>query len=79
MIEVSKEKYHSGAVQMLRLKLISTFSDPDGTLPFGYGCPAFDTDWGIDSKVMARCEMRKSDASQEKWDYRFFLDESLLK
>ncbi len=45
MNKVDRETYLQ-AFKKQTLKPISSFSDPDGILSFGYGKPAMDTDWG---------------------------------
>jgi hypothetical protein len=60
------------------LKPIEGFSDPDGTLHFGYGKPAMDTIWGIVGKndepdqPIVKCEMRKENHRQLDWDIEYF-------
>lgn len=75
MIQVTQEEYMA-FFNGKKLKPISSFSDPDGVLPFGYGCPAMDTDWGTDSEEepFARCEMRKDDRHQQEWEYTYFIN-----
>lgn len=50
----------------------SSFSDPDGILSFGYGCPAMDTVWGKDNIDIVRCEMRKENRHQTEWEYTYY-------
>lgn len=70
--EVTADEYFA-AFKKYELKPIGSFSDPDGVISFGYGCPAMDTDWGVGELLIARCEMRKEDAHQAAWDFRYFL------
>lgn len=60
------------------LKPIESFSDPDGTLHFGYGKPAMDTIWGIvgtndqPDQPIVKSEMRKESRHQLDWDTEYF-------
>lgn len=75
MKKVSREIYIN-EFKKHKLKPISSFSDPDGILPFGYGIPAMDTDWGIEGseKIIARCEMRKNNSQEENWEYTYYIN-----
>jgi hypothetical protein len=75
LLEVSKDEYMKFH-ECNNINPLSSFSDPDGILPFGYGCPAMDTDWGIrgTDEVLARCEMRKeSRCYGEDWSYKYYI------
>ena len=78
MKKVTKEEYQQ-AFDKFKLKPISSFSDMDGILPFGYGIPAMDTDWGIDGQdePIARCEMRKESRHDTEWVYTFYLKDGV--
>ena len=78
MKKVTKEEYQQ-AFDKFRLKPISSFSDMDGILPFGYGIPAMDTDWGIEGQdePIARCEMRKESRHDTEWVYTFYLKDGV--
>lgn len=75
MKKVDRETYIE-AFKKQDLKLISSFSDPDGELPFGYGIPAMDTDWGVEDsdKLIARCEMRKESRHDKEWECTYYLN-----
>ena len=74
MKQVTREEYMA-FFKGKNLKPISSFSDPEGILSFGYGCPAMDTDWGNsdEDEPYARCEMRKDHRLQEEWEYTYFI------
>ena len=78
MIEVDKEVYLN-FLKGRDLVVISSFSDIDGTLNFGYGVPAMDTDWGLEGseETVARCYMRKNNP-HEKWTYMYFIKDTYL-
>ena len=75
MKKVNKETYME-AFKQQELKPISSFSDPDGVMPFGYGRPAMDTDWGTEDsdEPIARCEMRKESRHDKEWEYTYCLN-----
>lgn len=74
MKEVTREEYITFFRGNLNMKPISSFSDPDGIIPFGYGVPAMDTDWGYEpDKPLARCEMRKENRDVSHWEYTYYL------
>jgi hypothetical protein len=72
--EVSREEYFDFFKNNSNLKPISSFSDPDGTSPYGIGRPSMDTDWGVSGTddVLATHEMRKEHRNNE-WETRYFL------
>jgi len=74
MKQVTREEYMA-FFKGKNLKPISSFSDPDGVLSFGYGCPAMDTDWGTEDEdePFARCEMRKESRHDNEWIYTYFI------
>lgn len=78
MEKVTKEEFIT-AMQCFILKPVSSFTDVDGTLPYGLGFPAMDTDYGTEKSDLpiARCEMRKNNSDQKEWDYYYYLDESI--
>lgn len=77
MREVTKTEYMN-AFKNRELKPIGSFSDPDGVLPFGYGRPAMDTDWGLDETTVARCEMRKEYRTDTEWNCTYYLSETVI-
>lgn len=58
------------------LKAVSSFTDMDGTSPFGYGIPAVDTNYGLDAgegyKEMAWIEMRK-ESTEDEWNIKYLI------
>ena len=74
MKKVTEQEYREDFKKQ-NLKPISSFSDPDGAIPFGYGVPAMDTDWGVegDEEPIARCEMRKESSHDAEWKYTYYL------
>jgi hypothetical protein len=75
MIKVDKETYMK-AFKNQKLKPVSSFTDLDGVLPFGYGIPAMDTDWGAEDSdiVIARSEARKKSRLDLEWEYTYYLN-----
>lgn len=80
MKKVTKEEYFDFFKKNKDLKPISSFSDMDGTLPFGYGVPAMDTNWGLEEtdEPLARCEMRKENRHCKDWQCEFFLNTTYI-
>jgi hypothetical protein len=76
MKQVTKEEY-TEVFRKQKLKPISSFTDIDGVMPFGYGCPAMDTDWGtIESdEPIARLEARKDGVEDKDWNYTYYLND----
>jgi hypothetical protein len=74
--EITRTEYENIHLVTPELKLIESFSDPDGILSFGYGKPAMDTVYGIsdgeESKPILRHEMRKESRYDKDWTYRYF-------
>lgn len=58
--------------KVVGLRVLESFSDPDGDLPFGYGKPAMDTIWGIGETAIVKCEMRKNNRHELNWEYEYF-------
>jgi hypothetical protein len=67
--EITKDVYMD---KVKGLKPIESFSDPDGILPYGYGCPAMDTVWGNGEKQIVKCEMRKQSRHDVEWQFNYF-------
>ena len=63
------KKYHDLGTP---LKPISSFTDMDGIEYFGYGVPAYDTDWGLDEETICRCEGRKKHRLDNEWIDTFY-------
>lgn len=76
MKKITKEEYQSLFKKYhdlgTPLKPISSFTDIDGVEYFGYGVPAYDTDWGLDEEPICRCEGRKKDSLDKEWIYTFY-------
>ena len=79
MKKVTREEYLK-VFGNYELKPISSFSDPDGVLSFGYGRPAMDTDWGTEEEEQpfCRCEMRKESRHQTEWEYTYYINQKLV-
>jgi len=75
LVKVTEQEYREFFKANPHLKPISSFSDPEGTFPFGYGVPAMDTYWGlsVEDEPLAKCEMRKKDRHSD-WEYEYFLN-----
>lgn len=69
--EITIEEYKA-IHDLAKLRPVSSFSDPDGILPYGYGRPAMDTVWGTEDNEILLCEMRKENRHQDKWDFKFY-------
>jgi len=76
MKQVTKEEYMD-YFKTHKMRPVSSFTDMDGVIPFGYGCPAADTDWAEDGsdKVTARVEMRKESRDDNFWQFTYYLEE----
>jgi len=72
-IEITKDEYVA-AFQKQPLAPFASFTDMDGIIPYGYGCPAADTEWGIrgEDEPILRIESRKKDRHDTKWTERFY-------
>jgi hypothetical protein len=53
------------------LKATSSFTDPEGILPYGYGHPYMETEWGVDESSTIRVESRKRHGENE-WKHKYF-------
>lgn len=71
--EISKDEY---MIRVSELKPIESFSDPDGTSPYGHGRPWMETIWGHSSVErdtgILKCIMSKSDRQQENWNEQYY-------
>jgi len=76
MKEITKEEYYNIFKKYhdlgTPLKPVSSFTDIDGVLSFGYGVPAYDTDWGLEDEIICRCEGRKEHRLDNNWKYTFY-------
>jgi len=70
--EITRDEYHAlGGGQNYRP--VSSFSDPEGTNPIGYGRPAMDTYWGTDPESpMLYHEMRKESRHDPEWLIKYY-------
>lgn len=68
--EVTKEEYMEA--QSDELKVISSFTDMDGTSRFGVGHPCADTMWGIGGVPMLKCTMEMESRHDKKWNYTYY-------
>lgn len=51
------------------MSVMSSFSDPNGTLLFGRGIPYMETDWkSSDGKINVRCAIEIED-----WDCKYYI------
>ncbi len=61
--------------QVKDLKVLESFSDPDGIFSFGKGYPYMETIWGTDPETpVVKCEMSKPDRHSQEWEYEYFLN-----
>lgn len=77
--ECTEEEYTSVFRSNGKLTPMSSFSDPDGTSPYGHRVPAMDTDWGINDKTLVRLEMRKKSTLQGDWTNTYFVNRTYIK
>jgi hypothetical protein len=71
--EITRDEY---MIRVSELKPIETFSDPEGTSPYGTGRPYMETIWGHSSPErdvgILKCITSKSDCHQENWDEEYY-------
>lgn len=79
MTEVTRSQFYE-VFKKYSMKTFSSFSDPAGTSPIGYGRPAMNTEWGIvgTEESIARLEMRKDYEYQEEWRFTYYLHEDYI-
>jgi hypothetical protein len=70
MTEITEKEYYKIWKLNPNMKVISSFSDVEGTMPFGVGRPAMDTTWGYDKPILST-EQRK-DYIDEEWGCKYF-------
>lgn len=66
---IAKEVYMQ---QVGELKPMESFSDPDGTSPYGKGYPWMETIWGRDDECILKCITSKVNRHQQHWDEHYF-------
>lgn len=78
MREVDKKEY-TEAFKGQELKVISSFSDPDGTHFYGFGFPVMHTDYSTEgnTKPVARCESHKPNPQTKEWVHTYYLSKPL--
>lgn len=52
----------------------ASFTDIEGVVPYGYGCPAYDTEWGVKGAddAILRHEARMDSRHDKEWKSKFF-------
>lgn len=72
LVEVSRDEYME---VVKNLKVFSSFSDPDGTSPYGNNRPQMITDWGMegDNLELCACHMTKKTRHDEDWNYKYLV------
>lgn len=66
---IKKEDYMS---RVPGLKPVESFSDPEGTSPYGRGFPWMETVWGNEEERILKVITSKIDLDQPKWDEHYF-------
>lgn len=80
MEEITEEEYKKIFKDNPKLKIISSFTDPDGTFPFGYGKPTMITDFGHNTDdILCRIHSSKEDRNCIKWNNKYYTYESKFK
>lgn len=79
MKEVNEKEYFEFFEKLrLRNPEIKSFTDVDGTCPFGYGRPAIVSTYCLGEYELCEVNLRREDRHQETWDVTHFIDKELF-
>lgn len=71
MREITVDEYKKLWKDNPDMKVLSSFTDTEGIIPFGYGYPAMDTTWGYEDQPILRVESKK-DYVDAKWEHKYY-------
>lgn len=59
MVEITEEEYVAINERRKPLSPLESFTDLDGSLPYGFGAPYYCTVWGVGDEKILKFESRK--------------------